>query len=585
VAVRRGVAVVVVLIVLACLVSLSGLALIYLTFTREPTVPSRSTLVMRLSGDLAEGGPEDGFPWPGTRRPTVRGIVENLRKAQRDARITGVLLIPSGLQASYWGKLQEIRDALIAFRTSGKPATAYLEYGGDREYFLATGCDRIYLVPSSPLDVSGLAMYELFLRGTLDKIGVYPDMYRIGDYKTAWNELTQKGFTPAHREMDESLNADMYDQFVRAVADARKKSPEQVRAIVDQGPFLPEDALRAGLIDDVAYEDQVDDKLKAEGRSPRKIDLDDYSRVSPASVGVGTGPRIAVLYVTGMIASGRSGYDPMSGNVVGSETLVESIRRIREDSSLRAIVVRIDSPGGSAVASDVIWRELVVTRDRRSSVPMVVSMSDLAASGGYYVAAAAPTIVAEPGTLTGSIGIVGGKMVINGTLGKLGVGSDSVSLGRNAEMGSPFRPFTDEQRAKYEEQLQAFYDQFVEKVAQTRHMTPERVDSLGQGRVWTGQQAKQLGLVDALGGLDRAIALAKQSAKIPADRDVEIVTYPPRRSLFDLFLNQFGASSREAWLMGALGRVPAARSLQLLAAPMTLFRAREPLALMPAVGE
>jgi protease-4 len=250
---------------------------------------------------------------------------------------------------------------------------------------------------------------------------------------------------------------------------------------------------------------------------------------------------------------------------------------------VRAVVVRIDSPGGSAVASDVIWRELVVTRDRRSSVPMVVSMSDLAASGGYYVAAAAPTIVAEPGTLTGSIGILGGKMVINGTLGKLGIGSDSVSNGRNAEMGSPFRPFTDEQRAKYEEQLQAFYDQFVEKVAQTRHMTPERVDSLGQGRVWTGQQAKQLGLVDGLGGLDRAIALAKQSAKIPADSDVEIVAYPPRRSLYDLFLNQFGMTSREAWLMDQLGRVPTSRSLQLLAAPMTLFRAREPLALMPVV--
>jgi protease-4 len=584
-AVRRGVAVVIVLIVLACLVSASGLAIIYLMFSREPAVPSRSTLVLRLTGDLAEGGPEDSILWPGARRPTVRGIVENLHKARRDSRIAGVLLVPSGLQASYWAKLQEVRDALVDFRKSGKPANAFLEYGGDREYFLATGCDRIYLVPSSPLDVSGLAMYELFLRGTLDKVGVYPDMYRIGDYKTAWNQLTQKGFTPAHREMDESLNGDMYDQYVRAVADARKKSPQDVRTIFDQGPFLPEDALRAGLIDDVAYEDQLEDKLKAQGRPMRKIDLDDYNRVSPASVGVGSGPRIAVLYVSGMIVSGRSGYDPTSGNVVGSETLVESIRRIREDSSLRAVVVRIDSPGGSVVASDVIWRELVVTRGRRNNLPMIVSMSDLAASGGYYIAAAAPTIVAEPGTLTGSIGILGGKMVIGGTLGKLGVGSDSVSNGRNAEMSSPFKPFTDGQRAKYEEQLQAFYDDFVEKVAETRHMTPERVDALGQGRVWTGQQAKQLGLVDAIGGLDHAIALAKQSAKIPADRDVEIVVYPPRRSLYDLFWSQFGVTSREAWLMEALGHVANARSLQVVTAPLMLFRPREPLALMPAVQE
>jgi len=572
------------LIVLACLVSVSGLAIIYLLMTREPVVPSRSMLVLRLSGELAEGGPDEGLAGflTGGRRPTVRNIVENLRKASRDPRITGVLLMPSGLQAPYWAKLQEIRDALIDFRRSGKPATAYLEYGGDREYFVATGCDRIFLVPSSPLDVSGLATYELFLRGTLDKIGAYPDMYRIGDYKTAWNQLTQKGFTPAHREMDESLNSDMYDQLVRAIADARKKTPSEVRRILDQGPFLPEDALRAGLIDDVAYEDEIDGKLRAGLRSARRLDLDDYSRVSAASFGIGVGPRIAVLYVDGTIVSGKSGYDPTSGGVVGSETLIASIRRIRDDSSIRAIVVRIDSPGGSSVASDVIRRELVITRDRRRSTPLVVSMSDLAASGGYYIAAAAPTIVAEPGTLTGSIGIVGGKIVIGGTLGKLGITSDSVSNGRNAEMDSPFRPFTPEQRAKFEEQLQAFYDQFVEKVAQTRHMTAEQVDALGQGRVWTGQQAKQLGLVDALGGLDRAIALAKEAAKIPAESGVEIVTYPPRRSLYDLLWNQFGSGSRQALYLAALAGVANMRSLNLLAAPL-LFRPGEPLALMPPI--
>jgi len=583
---RRGVLLVVTLIVLACLVSVSGLAIIYLLMTQGPVVPTRSTLVVRVSGELGEGGPDDGVAGflTGTRRPTVRNIVENLRKASRDPRITGVLLMPSGLQAPYWAKLQEIRDALIEFRRSGKTATAYLEYGGDREYFLATGCDRIFLVPSSPLDVSGVATYELFLRGTLDKIGAYPDMYRVGDYKTAWNQLTQKGFTPAHREMDESLNSDMFDQLVRAIADARKKTPSDVRRILDQGPFLPEEALRAGLIDDVAYEDQIDGKLTAEGRSTRRLDLDDYSRVSAASFGIGVGPRIAVLYVTGTIVSGRSGYDPMSGGVVGSETLIESIRRIRDDSSVRAIVVRIDSPGGSSVASDVVWRELVITRDRKRSTPLVVSMSDLAASGGYYIAAAAPTIVAEPGTLTGSIGVVGGKIVIGGTLGKLGITSDSVSSGRNAEMDSVFRPFTPEQRAKFEEQIQAFYDQFVEKVAETRHMTAEQVDGLGQGRVWTGQQAKQLGLVDELGGLDRAIALAKQAAKIPAESGVEVITYPPRRSLYDLLWSQFGSGSRQALFVAALAGIADVRSLNLLLAPLLLFRPGEPLALMPPIN-
>ncbi len=584
-AVRRGVVVVIMLIVLASLLSVSAVAIIFLMFTREPVVASRSTLVLRLSGQLTEGGPEDGVAgWlTGGRHPTVRAVVENLRKAKRDTRITGVLLMPSGLDAPYWAKLQEIRDALVDFRKSGKPATAYLEYGGDHEYFLATGCDRIFLVPSSPLDVKGLAMYELFVRGTLDKIGAYPDMYHIGDYKTASNQLTEKQMTPAHREMDESLNGDMYETLVRTIAESRKKSPEEVRAVLDDGPFLPEDALRAGFIDDVAYEDQIEEKLKVSGRAPRRIDLDDYGRVSGAPLGLGTGPRVAVLYVDGIIASGRSGYDPSSGAVVGSETLIESIRRIREDSSIRAMVLRINSPGGSSVASDVIWRELVVTRDRRRNMPMVVSMSDLAASGGYYIAAAAPTIVAEPGTLTGSIGILGGKIVIGGTLSRLGITNDSVSTGGNAEMDSPFKPFTEAQRARYQEHLQAFYDEFVEKVAETRKMKPERVDALGQGRVWTGQQAKQLGLVDEIGGLDRAIAIAKEAARIPASSDVEIVAYPPRRTLYDLFWTQLLGGSREAASVAALAALARARPQTMLAAPLVLFHPGEPLALMPGV--
>jgi protease-4 len=578
VAVRRGTMLVISLIVLACLVSMTGLLMFYILLTREPAVPSRATLVIRLSGELADGSPDDviGTWLTGTRRLTVRSIVENLRKARRDPRIANVIVMPSGMEAPYWAKLQEVRDALVDFRKSGKQAVAYLEYGGEREYFLATGCDRIFLVPSSPLDISGLSMTELFLRGTLDKIGAYPDMLHIGDYKTATNQLTQKGYTPAHREMDESLNDDMFGQFVRAIAEARKKSAADVQRLMDQGPFLPDDAMRAGLVDDLAYEDEVDGKLRATSGLTHKIDLEDYSRVRGSSFGIGTGPRIAVLYVAGTIVSGRSGYDPSGGAVVGSQTLIESIRHIREDRSVRAIVLRIDSPGGSSVASDVIWRELVITRDGNRSRPLVVSMSDLAASGGYYIAAAAPTIVAEPGTLTGSIGIFGGKIVVGDTLGKLGITSDSVYRGRNAEMGSALKPFTAEQRAKLEAQLQLFYDQFVEKVAQGRSLTPEQVDAIGQGRVWTGQQAREIGLVDLLGGLDRAIAVAKQAAKIPAASDVEIVAYPPRRSLLDFVSSQFGFSQRSLYL----ATLAHARSLGMLAAPLVMFRPGEALALM-----
>ena len=581
---RRGCALVVVLVLFACLVSIAAIATIYLFVGREPTVEARSTLVMRLRGDLAEEGPGDPFsPFLPTVRPlSVEAVVQNLRKAKADSRVASVLLVPTGFQSPYWAKLQEVRDAIADFRRSGKPVYAHLEYGGQPEYVLATACDRIFLVPSSSLDLTGLASYQMFLRGTLDKIGAYPDLIHIGAYKTAANQLTEKTMTPAHREMAESLNTDLFEQVIRAVADGRKKSEADVRALMDQGPFLPEEAKAAGLIDDVAYEDQVDAKLKNADGDRRRIDLDDYQRISPASLGINRGPRIAVLYASGLIASGGGGFDPLNGTIVGSGTMAEHIRKIRKDDRFKAVILRVDSPGGSAVASDVIWRELMLIRDAKPAKPLVASMSDLAASGGYYIAMAAPTIVAEPGTLTGSIGIYGGKIVTGGTYEKIGVTIEPVSKGRNAEMNSPIRPYNTEERAEVEAQLTTFYDQFVEKAARSRNLTPDRVNEVAQGRVWTGRQAKAIGLVDELGGLERAVALAKQKAKIPADQEVELVTFPPRRTLYDVLTSQFGASDRTLRLASWL--VPAEqRAAGTALAPLALFRRGETLALMPFV--
>jgi protease-4 len=424
-----------------------------------------------------------------------------------------------------------------------------------------------------------MASYEVFLRGTLDKIGAVPDMLHIGAYKTAPNQLTEKGFTPAHREMAESLNNDTFEQLVQAIADGRKRSEVEVRALLDQGPFLPEDALRAGLIDDVAYEDQLGDKAKVPFGKGRRIDLDSYDRVSPESLGLGVGPRIAVIYASGTIVSGRSGYDPMNGPVLGSDTLVDYIRRVRDARDIRGVVLRIDSPGGSAVASDVLWRELMLMRDAKPEKPFVVSMSDLAASGGYYLAMAAPQIVAEPGTLTGSIGIFGGKVVTGGVFSKLGANIEGVSQGKNADINSPTRVYSDAERQKVGEQLQAFYDQFVERVAASRHMTPERVDGMAQGRVWTGRQAKENGLVDALGGLERAIELVKAKAKLTG-REVEVVVYPTRKSIYEILSSQWGGSDERLRLAALLG-VSERRALGLVSAPWTLFRSGEALALMP----
>jgi protease-4 len=584
---RRAFAVLFTLLGAAVFVSIGGFLALYLLFGREPAVPSSATLVLHVGGSLAEVAPADVVSYfRGVRTPTVRSVVDNLRKAKVDARVRAVLLKPTGFESPFWAKVQELRDAVLDFKKSGKPVYAYLEYGGDREYYLATAADKVFLMPSASLDLTGVATYEVFLRGTLDKIGAYPDLHHIGDYKTAVNTFTEKGYTAAHREMDQSLNRDLYEQIVRGIADGRKKNEDDVRKAFDEGPFLPEDALHHGFVDDVAYEDQVLDKLRV-GDSRRQIDGDDYARISPGSLGLNRGPRIAVIYAAGTINSGRSGYDPLNGPIVGADTLIEYIREARRDRSVRAIIVRIDSPGGSASASDAIWRELVVTKTERPDRPLIASMSDLAASGGYYIAMPATVIVAEPSTLTGSIGIFGGKIVTGGVYEKLGAHIEATSIGRNAEINSPARRFNPQELKKLQEQLQAFYDQFVEKVADARHSTPEKIDALAQGRVWTGRQARQNGLVDELGGLDRAIAAAKQGAKIAADSDVELVVYPPRKSFYELLSEQFGGAGESA-RAAAFGAFLTANlsageleALRLMRSPLALFRRGEVLALMP----
>src|SRR3954463_8791143 len=271
-AARRGVWLVIILIVLAVSISAIGLLLLASTVGREPDVAANSTLVLRIGGDLNEMEPGGVLGQFIEAPPTVRGVVEMIRKAKVDKRISSLILKPSGAGA-LWGKVQEVRDAVADFRRSGKPAIAYLEYGGEQEFYVATACDKVFLMPAASLDLTGMASYELFLRGTLDKIGAYPDALHIGEYKTASNTFTEHTYTPAHREMAESLNNDMFDQLVRGIADGRHKSEAAVKALIDHGPFLPEDALRAGLIDDLAYEDEVDDKVKLAPSSPNYIDM------------------------------------------------------------------------------------------------------------------------------------------------------------------------------------------------------------------------------------------------------------------------------------------------------------------------
>lgn len=558
--------------------------LLYLLVGQEPAVPSQATLVLKPSGDLPEVLPELAFG--AGDELTVRAYVELLRKAKGDSRIKGILLRPGGLNSPFWAKVQELREAIADFKTSGKFVYAWLEYGGDREYYLASIADKVYLLPSASLDLTGVASYEVFLRGTFDWIGTYPDFLHVGDYKTAVNTYLEKTYTPAHREMSQSLNRSQYDQLVRAIADARHKTEADVQSLIDQGPFQPVDALRTGLIDDVAYEDELDD-LATDLNEKNLIEADDYAKVSWEATGTKRASKIAIINAAGVINSGRSGFDPVNGAVIGADSLVEYIREARADKSIKAIVLRVDSPGGSSTASDVIWRELSISRENRR--PVIVSMSDLAASGGYYIALGGDAIVAQPGTLTGSIGVYTGKFVISGSLEKIGANIEATSNGKNAEIYSPDRRFSKEERAKIEESMQNVYDQFIERTAAARHMPPEKVDEIAQGRVWTGEQAKQIGLVDELGGLYKAIDLAKQRARIPPEEEVDLVVYPPRRSFYEVVADELSspvgkmqsASTADALLQlfGPRER----KAVAALLAPSRLFRSGQVLAHMPYV--
>jgi protease-4 len=576
VAVRRGVVFVILLILAAVVVSAAAMFTVALFVEPPPAVPARATLSLPIEAPFDEIEPSDVLRQFLHRAPTLRTTIDAIARAKADARIQALVIRPS-VGSALWGQVQEIHDAIEDFKSSKKPVIAYLEAGGMADYYLASAADRVVMMPGGQLDVAGLASYELFFRGALDKIGVYPDLLHIGDYKTASNTFTEKGFTAAHHEMTASLNHDWYEAIVESVARDRKLSADAARTALGGGPYLADDAHRAGLVDELAYDDQIDDAAPVQGTSA--IDAETYERAIDAEgPPADTGGRIALLYAVGTIASGKSSFDSPSGTVLGSDTFGEWLRKVRVDPAIRAVVVRIDSPGGSAIASEAIWRQMKLTRDVK---PLIVSMGDVAASGGYYIAAPAQVIVADPGTLTGSIGVVTGKFVVQGALDKIGVGTGGASDGAFADIYSPFRPFSPAERAKVEEQMQTTYERFLSRVAEGRREPAEKVDAVAQGRVWTGRQARGIGLVDEIGGLDRAIAIAKDRAKLDPSKGVRLVVYPPKRSFYDLLSNPFNMSLSARL---GLGLVPAeARAVDSAASIFQLFRRGEPLAIMPNI--
>jgi len=486
-------------------------------------------LALDVDGDMPEEPPAGLGGLFGSRPPSIRGLVEAVDRAAGDPAVKG-LVLRVGSVSTGWARVQELRDALVRFRRSGKPSWAHLEFAGNQEYFLATGCAKVAASPTAMLDVSGLSAEVSFYKGTLEKLGVEAQFEGVGKYKNAPNQFTEAGFTAPHREQMEALVGSLFDQYVRAIAEARGLSPQDVRAIVDRGPFHAPEAKEAGLVDELLYRDQVEDRIPAAGR----VSPSGYVRAG-RGFGFDRRPKLALVHAVGEIVRGDSQSSPFGGSLAGSDTIVRGLRQASEDDGVRAIILRVDSPGGSGTASDAIWREVAVARLKK---PVVVSMGDYAASGGYYIAMGADAIVAEPGTITGSIGVFSGKFSLRGLYAKLGVSQETVRRGKNATLFSGWEPWTDEERAKVRGLNVAFYETFIAKAAAGRKKTPQEIDAVAQGRVWTGEEALRAGLVDALGGLDTAVAVARARARIAKGQEIQMVVLPQRKGLLETLMER-----------------------------------------------
>jgi protease-4 len=531
------------------LVALLGFALLLGALgQREPNIRDNSVLVLRVAGPLPDYVPDDPLrKLLGGPDESLSNLILQFRKAKSDKRIKAVIL-DINMSGAGWAKSEEIRDAIADFRSSGKQVYAYMEFGLNKEYYIASACDRIYLAPPGELFINGLAANVMFFRGSLDKLGVYPDIYQIGKYKSAGDTFTRKNMSEAHREYINSLLDDLFNRYVEAIAKARNKTPEEVRAIIDNSPYSALKAKEAGLIDSAAYRDELDKEIKAklgykDADQLRLVRGSEYREVPAESLGLDKGERIAVIYATGEIGSGKSENSPTGDQSIGSDTVAKALNDARDDKTIKAIVLRVDSPGGSGLASDIIWHAVEAAKQKK---PVVVSMADVAASGGYYIAASANKIIAQPSTITGSIGVVGGKPVMKGFYDWIGLSNEYVLRGKNAGMFRETEKFSPDERAKFEEWIKTtYYNDFVPKVAKGRSKDPQYIDSVGQGRVWTGSQGKDRGLVDEFGGLDRAVAVAQQLANIPADKGVTRVILPYPQTFLQQLLN-IGDTSTEA---------------------------------------
>ncbi len=473
-------------------------------------------------------------------RPRQRSIYKFHKEIERlidDNSVCGILLKIENFNAGF-AKREEMRNALLKFKASGKKVVVYMEQGGNGAYYLASVADKILMPPTSYLDVSGIAAQALFVKGTLAKVGIEPQLEHIGDYKSASDMFMRESMSPAQREATDAILDDLFEVFVKAISNGRNKSIDEVKTIIDKGPFNSEEALKYGLIDSLVYEDQLNDILKSLTTKNVKI-VSEKKHLSkwecPTEWYDIKAKKIAVVYGTGSIVSGESSPGGIfGGETMGSATIARALKEAREDKEIAAVVFRVDSPGGSGLASEVILREVKRYKEGDNKKPIIVSMSDVAGSGGYYIACMADTIIALPTTITGSIGVISGKFACDGLYRKIALNQETLKRGKFADMYWASRPFTDEEWEKLRDHINQFYQIFLQRVSEGRGMDTSEVNKIAQGRIWSGIDAKENGLIDITGGLDLALEIAAKIGGIKEGEKYEIEFYPKRKAEFDL---------------------------------------------------
>jgi len=511
-----------------------GLAAASVFLAGGARVPSGSVLVLDMGEELPETRPWSAS-WLAPAVPDFHGTIRALDRAAADERVRGLLIQGEGTTLG-WERLMEMREAVIRFSESGKPVAASLEMPGLRDYLLATAADTIHMHPRGRLMLFGTPLGVLFYGELLEKVGIGAQFEAIGPFKNAPDSWTRSEMSEAHREQLAALSGELFDLASEAVATTRGVAVDEARALLSEGPLLAEGALSAGLIDGIRYPAEAREEFGQDFGKEGFLALRDYALQMPASDG---SRRIAVVHVEGAILSGESRTDLVAGRVAGAETIGEALEWARDAESVAAVVLRIASPGGADTASDTIWR---AASRLGSEKPVVASLGDVAASGGYWVATAADHLVAGPASITGSIGVYAGRLHLAGLFEKIGVVSEMV-YPEGVEPGNWLNaaaPLSSEERERLREGIADTYAVFLERVGEARGMTADEVDAVGQGRVWSGRKAFELGLVDELGGLDAAIRRARMEAGIPEDAEVEILRLPEPPGFAEVALRELG---------------------------------------------